>query len=111
MSAAAIIVELVSDAIKAVRGNADDITAKNVAEAIADKVKESIAATIHVELEKAAAVLGLELAVIDLAYVTSQLLEKLRNEGPSMTDKLLDGVQIEQMPPGWKPEPEGSSER
>lgn len=105
MSAGAVIVQLVTEVIKEIRGKSDDITAKNVAEAIADKVKESIAATIHVELEKFAAALGLELATLDLSYATSMLLQKLRETGPSLTDKLLDGVDIQEMPPDWKSEP------
>lgn len=90
--------------INELRGKSDDITAKNIATAVAEKAEEAAAAAIKIELEKYEAALGLILAEYDLAGAVQRAFEGIRAAAskPSMTDELLDGADVQEMPPGSK---------
>lgn len=105
MSVGSVLVDIVKGVIAELRGkDVGDWTTDKVAAAIADKVKEAIAATIAAELRVYANALDLRMASEELADAASRLLVALR-ESDSKPGTSFGGLPMEQMPPDWKPEP------
>jgi hypothetical protein len=92
-----VLVDIVKGVIAELRGkHVADWTTDKVAAAIADKVKEAIAATIAAELRVYANALDLRMATDELADAASRLLIAMReSEGGGGLPRILDGAQIE----------------
>lgn len=107
MSAAAVIVDLVRGVVSELRGeDVRDWTTDKVVSAIADKVKEAIAETIHYELRVYANTLGLVTATSELAEATSRVLRAMRDAETSPTVPKL-GLNIEVVSEIPKPDGDG----
>ncbi len=78
MSITAVVTDIVLEVIERIRGNSSDITAKNVADIVADKVLEAVAVMIKVELEKHAAALGMVIATRELVEACEAVLSAIR---------------------------------
>lgn len=86
MSATTVIIDIIRGIVRELRGeDVRDWTTEKVIAAIADKVKESIAATIHSELKVYANTLGLQLATAELAEAASNVLRSMREAETSPT--------------------------
>jgi hypothetical protein len=74
VSATAVITDIVTGVIAKLRGKPDALSASSVVDAVASKVTETVVAAIAVELQKAAAQLGVVLATWDVAEATQAVL-------------------------------------
>lgn len=62
---------------------------------------------LETEIERQAQLVNAKVADQRLSDATTALLDALHDTAkPSLTDQLLDGAQVTQMPAGWKPEDE-----
>lgn len=97
MTVSSVLIDIVKGVIAELRGkDVADWTTDKVAAAIADKVKEAIAATIATELHVYANALDLRLAAGELAEAASRLLVAMREaEKGGGLPRILDGAQIE----------------
>jgi len=105
MSATAVIADLVVGVIEKLKG-AEKLTASGVAAAVADKVQETIVVVIAVELQKVAAQLGVVLATYDVAEAVQRVLAAWDTAGPGLVARTLDGIEIQEMPQSWHPDPD-----
>jgi len=103
MNVSSVLIDLVRGIIAELRGkDVADWTTEKVAAAVADKVKEAIAATIAAELRVFAGALDLRLASDELADAASRLLVAMREaeSKPCMVARALEGAQITILGPG-----------
>jgi hypothetical protein len=103
MSVQGVLIGIVREVITELGGsNAPEWSVEKVAAAVADKVKESIAATIASELRVYANALGMVLATDELADAASRLLIKLREAENGKSFGSLPVEIVSELP---KPEP------
>lgn len=103
MTVSSVLIDLVRGVIAELRGkDLSDWTTEKVVAAIADKLKETIAATIASELRVFAGALDLRMATDELADAASRLLVAMREaeSKPGLVARVLEGVQIEYVAPG-----------
>lgn len=93
----AIITDLVIGVVETLRGKGDKLTAKGVAEAVAERVEETIVTAIAVELQKVAGQLGIVLATHEVAEAAQKVLAAMKaaESRGGLVGRVLDGVQIE----------------
>lgn len=104
MSVGSVLVDIVKGVIAELRGkDVGDWTTDKVAAAIADKVKEAVAATIATELKSYAAALDIRADSDSIVEAADRILMILRGTAPGLVARTLDGVEMTEMPADWHP--------